>query len=61
MIVFPMVGSLLGVLFFEMVYMKTQGAAKEGDHAAGDKNAGYVDDVDAGFSNTGGEIDNLLD
>jgi hypothetical protein len=44
-----------------MVYMRTQGAAKEGNHEAGDKNAGYVDDIDAGFTNTGEGIDNVLD
>lgn len=61
MIVFPMLGSLLGVLFFELVYMRTQGAAKSGDHEAGDKNAEYVDDIDAGFTNGGIAVDNLLD
>jgi len=29
--------------------------------SAGDKNAEYVDDVDAGFDNTGTHVDNLLD
>lgn len=61
MIVFPLLGSLIGVLFFELVFMKSQGAAKSGDHEAGDKNAEYVDDVDAGFTNGGISVDNLLE
>lgn len=61
MIAFPFLGSFLGVVFYELVYMNTQGAVKEGDMAASDKNAEYVDDADAGFTNAGGEVDNLLD
>lgn len=60
-IVFPLLGSLCGVLFFELAYMRTHGAAKSGDHEASDKNAEYVDDVDAGFEGTGDAVDNLLD
>ena len=31
-ILFPMLGSLCGILFFELVYMRTHGAAQSGEH-----------------------------
>jgi len=41
--------------------MRTHGVAKGDSAEASDKNAGYVDDIDAGFTSTGQGIDNVLD